>query len=305
VPRKSAQQPLRARDLGRWRLLENFQERLARLAKEHGVAPTFADPRRRLELGHYLGMFLFGLLNPAVRTMRGLCAASDLGRMQREVCGAKVSLGSFSETQAVVDPALLKKVFGELAAELCPPPARGAKRAAASPAQRWLIVDSTLWELLPRRHWALWRQQGRSQSAARLHVSLHLLEDTPVPATVTGGRACERKVWRQNWQPGDAYVGDRYYGENYRLFHELDALECAFVLRLRESAALEIDEELPLREADRQARVVRQAWAHLGAKSRQRSPRVRLVWVQTGKEELILVTTQTPEALSAEMVAEL
>jgi hypothetical protein len=38
-----------------------------------------------------------GLLNPAVRTMRQLWPASDLERLQREVCERSVSLGSFSK----------------------------------------------------------------------------------------------------------------------------------------------------------------------------------------------------------------
>ena len=49
--------------------------------------------------------------------MRGLCAASRLSRVQQQVCSGGVSLGSFSEAQAVIDPALLHRVFAELAAE--------------------------------------------------------------------------------------------------------------------------------------------------------------------------------------------
>ena len=89
----------------------DLQERLERIGREHGVGASFADRRRRLELGHYLGLFLFGLLNPAVRTMRGLCAASHLPRLQSEVCGRPVSLGSFSEAQAVVDTSVAGKNF--------------------------------------------------------------------------------------------------------------------------------------------------------------------------------------------------
>ena len=49
--------------------------------------------------------------------MRGLCAASRLQRVQQEICSAEVSLRTFSEAQSVVDPALLQRVFAELAAE--------------------------------------------------------------------------------------------------------------------------------------------------------------------------------------------
>ena len=299
---KRPRKRLHPRELGRWRLIAEFQSRLQGVCERRGVASSFEDPRRKLELGQYLGLFLFGLLNPAVRTMRALCSASALARLQREICGRPVSLGSFSETQAVVDPGLLEAVFQDLAREVEPNsanPALGGQRL-------WSIVDSTLWETLPRMHWALWRHQGRSQTAVRLHVGLHLIEEAkPAQARITAGRVCERKAWREMWQPGDAYVGDRYYGEDYRLFGELDSLGCAFVLRLRDEAVIDIEQELPLSPADRAAHVTRQAWAVLGCKKRYRSMRVRLVWVETPKEVLILVANQPPENLSAELVAEL
>ena len=294
-------EPLQERDLGRWRLIAQFQSRLEGVCQQMEVASTFSDPKRELQLGHYLGLFLFGLLNPVVRTMRALCGASDLERLQREVCARSVSLGSFSETQAVVDPGLLEKVFSELALES----KSASPRGGPSSGHPWMIVDSTLWEALPRMHWALWRRQGKNQTAVRLHVGLHLLEERPVRARVTSGRFCERRAWREDWQRGDAYVGDRYYGEDYRLFRQLDTLGCAFVLRLREEAVIEIEEELLLTEADRQAQVVRQAWVYLGSKKRYRSMRLRVVWVQTPKEVLILVTNQGAEELCAELVAQL
>jgi|GEM_PF-5693727 len=43
----------------------------------------------------------------------------------------------------------------------------------------------------------------------------------------------------------------------------------------------------------------------LGVKKRYRSMRVRLVWVDIGEETLILVTNQSEDQLSAELVAEL
>ena len=82
---------------------------------------------------------------------------------------------------------------------------------------------------------------------------------------------CERKAWKENWQRGDAYVGDRYFGEDYQLFEALDQKECAFVLRLRNEASIHIQKELPVDEEDRAAGVVRQAWAVLGCKARYRS----------------------------------
>jgi hypothetical protein len=296
---KRQQKPIDSKDLGRWRLIADFQQRLRLLSERMEVAATFADPKRQLQLEEYLGLFLFGLLNPVVRTMRALCRASHQQRVREDVCGRPVSLGSFSEMQAVVDPALLQAAFCELVEEINP------RSQGKTPAKEWLIVDSTLWEVLPRMHWALWRHQHKAQSAVRLHVGLHLLDDKPAKVMVTTGRTCERKAWRELWEPGDAYVGDRYYGAEYKLFGELDALGCSFVLRLHNEVFIDIEEELHLGELDRKANVIRQAWVYLGARKAYRSMRVRVVWVQTPKEVLLLVTNQSPEQLGGDLVAEL
>ena len=116
---KPATPALKESDLQRWRLGEAFPRELGEAVRARGgpdPAGTWADPRRQLALGDYLGLHLFGLLNPVVKTLRGRAAASHLERVQAEVCAAAVSLGSLSEAQAVVDPGLLAAVFARLQA---------------------------------------------------------------------------------------------------------------------------------------------------------------------------------------------
>jgi hypothetical protein len=114
--------PIHEKDLQRWRLIERFQAALAAEAEQRGgLSGTWIDPARDLKLEQYLSLFLFGLFNPVVASMRGLCEASELARIQREVCGRRVSLGSFSEAQAVVDPALLQAVLQRLVSEAATP----------------------------------------------------------------------------------------------------------------------------------------------------------------------------------------
>jgi hypothetical protein len=299
VARKASPQiQVTERDLSRWRLVEDFQARLAQAAQKLSLHPTWSDSARLLQYVDYLSLFLFGLLNPVVRTMRGLCAASQLRRVQKEVCSRPVSLGSFSEAQAVLDPALLREVFEQLVREGTPQP-----HASGPAGRRWLIQDGSLFEALPRMHWALWRRQGKAQSQVRLHLSLDLAEERPARALITPGKGCERAAWRTQWRHGDAFVGDRYFGEDYQLFGDLDAAGVVFVVRLRDEAVIEAEEELPLTEADRQAKVIRSAWVRLGCNARYRSQRLRVVWVQTDKEVLPLVTDLGPQELSAADVA--
>jgi len=96
--------------LSGWRLLKDFHSRLESITAGVNLHPTFQDPRRRLLAGDYLSLFLFGLLNPTVRTLRGLSAASKIQRIQEEVCRAPVSLGSYSEAQHLLDPELLNQL---------------------------------------------------------------------------------------------------------------------------------------------------------------------------------------------------
>ena len=298
APRQSGKlEKVRERDLSRWRLVDDFRARLARAAAQMPVGATWSHPLRGLSHEDYLGLYLLGLLNPVVRTMRGLCAASRLQRVQEEICHRTVSLGSFSEAQHVLDPALLAQVFGELSREV------SGRRGSGSGGRRWLIQDSSLFEALPRMHWCLWRRQGKKQSQVRLHLSLDRETDSPGRVAITPGKSCERRAWRTQWQRGDAYVGDRYFGEDYQMFEELEKAGVAFTVRLRDDAVLQVEEELPLSPADRKASVIRQAWVRLGCKARYRSMRVRVVWVQTPKEVLRLVTNLSLEELSAGEVA--
>lgn len=286
--------------LHRWRLVDDFRQRLDQAARSVSLHATFSDPARLLDLAAYLSLFLFGLLNPVVRTMRGLCAASDLKRVQDEVCGRHVSLGSFSETQRLLDPALLERVFTQLAAEVGP----AASAGASTRAWNWMARDGSVFRALPRMHWALSGSgRGGDSHAVKLHLNLHLLDDKPVRAQVRRGKDCERAVWREQWQPGDAYVGDRYFGEDYQLFGQLMDQGCAFVIRLKNQAVVTVEEELLVSPQDRQAGVVRQAWGRLGAQVARRSRRVRLVWVEADGHSLLLVTPLEPKDLTAAEVA--
>jgi hypothetical protein len=152
-------------------------------------------------------------------------------------------------------------------------------------------------------YWALWRRQGRAQAQVRLHLSLDMAQDSPARVTVTPGKACERATWRAHWQRGDGYVGDRYYGEDYQMFGELDEAGVAFVVRLRDEAVIHVHEELPVSEREREAGVIRTARVELGSKTRYRSIRLRAVWVHTPREVIVLVSNLAVEELSAGEVA--
>ena len=61
-------------------------------------------------------------------------------------------------------------------------------------------------------------------------------------------------------------MADRYYGEVYGAFEEMNDVGIAFVVRLRDEATVEVQEDLALtEEADQQQKVIGTAWVRLAA----------------------------------------
>jgi hypothetical protein len=116
------------RQLQGWRFIERFLEVLNRVRaglplsarEQHGLRELHAEP--------YLGLFLFGLFNPIVDSMRGLCRASELPRVQAEISHGVVALSRFSEAQHVFLEGGPAHAMGHLA----PPACRAARLAPAS-----------------------------------------------------------------------------------------------------------------------------------------------------------------------------
>ena len=163
-------------DLHHWRVLQEFDQAVQRAAAKLEIHLKEADLERQLSQGRYLGLFLFGLFNPVIESMRGLCAVTSLSRVQKEVSGGRVSLASFSEMQHVIDPALLQEVFKDLASRAQPEPAPHPSLAKL----KLIAQDGSLWRALPRMAWAEYGV-GRDGEAkgVRLHLRFNLVESKP------------------------------------------------------------------------------------------------------------------------------
>jgi hypothetical protein len=294
------QAPIAENQLHRWRLITEFNRCLDNAFAGAKLHPTWEDPQRSLQIADYLSLFLLGVFNPVITSMRGLCQASQLQRVQAEVCRQAVSKSSFSEAQAVVDPALLKSVYDTLVLEVA------QRRPKAAPGDNpylpvMQIVDSSLWYALPRMHWAIWRQQHGVQRAFRLHVKYQVIDSLPAQISLCEARRCERLEWQMMIQPGEFYVGDRNYGEDYDLLRWLDRKGCSFAVRLRSNAQWVVEQELPLEPADRAEGAVWQGWVRLGKDGS--GPRVRVVKLRGEKEPLFVATNLSPEQMSAELIS--
>jgi hypothetical protein len=287
------------KELGFFRLHREFRQHLAATNIGRTAHPSFEDKRRLLDMGDYLGLMLFGLLNPVANTLRGLSTASKLPKVRREICSHPVSLGSFSETQHLVDPAILEQVFASLSEQV------RARHAASmegksKAVREWMSHDGSVFPALPRMAWALFGA-GRNGDAngVKLHLSLHVGADAPAKVSICEARVCERAELRKRLEKGGAYVADRYFGIDYDLFDDLRAKGCSFCIRVRDSALVEQLGTIPLAPGDAEAGVLRQDLVRLGGKRKQSEP-LRLIQVKgvTG-EILFIVSNLKAETLSA------
>ena len=232
--------------------------------------------------------------------MRQLCAVSELEKVRRTTGCGKVSLGSFSETQAVLDPDLLKQVFEHLVEQM-PRPSRPDPRLQHL---ELIAQDGSLWTALPRMAWAEYGVGSQGQvKGVRLHLRFNVAKGCPEDALLTVGKGSETEAMRQMLVPRQTNVADRLYGKSYRLFEEIDRVGAFFVFRLQDSAVIHWEEDLPISPADTQAGVVRHGWVHLGATEKLRSMRVRLVEVRCQGQHLLLVTHHAAEQVWPELVA--
>jgi hypothetical protein len=279
-------------DLRGSRMLERFHKALERVERKFPTHPTFSDPRRRLGVSRYLGVFLLGLFNPIVDSTRGLCSATRLEAVQ-EISGGKVSQGSFSEMQHVTDPALLEAVMQEFVEEV------RKNTPEAKEAERFRVVDSSVFDAVRRMGWAHFQtHNGVPQSAIRLHVTYDLLLGVPTRAVVAKAKVGEQKIWKTQWEKGLGELGDRNYSLDYKLLDQLDEAGGFFLLRLREKSFNFEQEEVPLSPEDSKANVIRQAWGMLGKERPRKS--VRVIWIKMDSgESLALVTNLSVEKLPA------
>jgi hypothetical protein len=291
---------LTTKDLRNWNLLKGFGAALSEVAAKNQFHPSFSDPRRTLGYASYLSLFLFGLFNPAVQSMRQLCAITELERVRKTTGAPKVSLGSFSEAQALIDPDLLKQVFEKLVEQA---PA-GALADPHLDHLELIAQDGSLWSALPRMSWAEYGVGPKGEAkGVRLHLRFNILKDCPSDALLTEGKGSETEALRAMLLPGQTTVGDRLYGKSYKLFEEVARAGAFFVFRLHDCAVIHVEEDLPLSAAEQKAGVIRHAWVHLGATAQLRSMRLRLVEVRKRDHRLLLVTNHSVEKLPADLVS--
>jgi hypothetical protein len=240
---------------------------------------------RQLHYDQYCMLLLLFLFNPVVTSLRSLQQASELKKVQRKLGCKRASLGSLSESVAVFDPELLKRIIDELGSKLQPIQNVGRGHVKHT----LTAVDGSVVKTLATITEAAYLKNchGQSKSAWRLHTHFDIDHGVPRRIDVTrglnSGKSDEKYVLRKALQPDHCYVMDRWYAE-FLLLNDIHAINSSYVCRVRDNSAYEVLEERPLSETARAADVIFDGIVRLGASSKpDKRPDhpVRLILIKT------------------------
>lgn len=266
------------------------------MASKSGAFPksiTEADERRKLLSEDYFSLHLFHLLNPVLKSMRGLSRATHLPKM-RQVCSSAVATGSFSEAQHFFNPAVLEAIVRDLAGSVQPSFGDARLREAL---RTLSAVDGSVLRAVNRMAWAPAAGYG---CAVRIHLQFEVFSQVPEDWEITPANLCERKIWARRIKPGQFYVNDRHYSNDFKLLEDVRQAGADFVMRLNGNIVFTpVEEPRLLTDKDRQAGVVWDQMVRLG-QPRMNGPVFRVVRILADNKEFFLVTTR--HDLSAELI---
>ena len=157
---------------------------------------------RELHFDDYVLLVLLYLFNPLIDSMRTLQRVAELPEIQRRLGVRRFSLGSFSESCRVFDPAMLQQVVDQLAAGVRPV---GRHELLRQLPGQITLVDSTVIDTLCTVAEAMFLplgDSGRHAHAWRLHLQFDVDHHVPGRWEVTEpkntGRSDEKSVLRAN-----------------------------------------------------------------------------------------------------------
>lgn len=238
---------------------------LLRSVHDAGCDRDKAD-NRELHFDDYVLLILLYLFNPLIDSMRTLQKVAELPQVQERLGIKRFSLGSFSESCRIFEPALLQQVVDQLAAGLLPIERDALFKQLPG---KLTLVDSTVIQTLCTVAEAMFLPlgDGRHSHAWRLHLHLDVDHHVPGRWEITGpkntGKSDEKSVLRRNLAAGHTYVMDRWYAQ-FTLWNDIKAAGGSYVCRVRDNSVYEVLQDRPLDQAAIDAGVISDQLVHIG-----------------------------------------
>lgn len=225
---------------------------------------------RELHFDDYVLLVLLYLFNPLIDSMRCLQKVSELPELQKRLGIKRFSLGSFSESCRVFEPALLQEVVEQLAKGLLPIERQALFKGLPG---KLTLVDSTVIQTLCTVAEAMFLplEDGRHSHAWRLHLQFDVDHHVPGAWEVTEpkntGKSDEKSVLRRKLSAGHTYVMDRWYAQ-FTLWNDIKAAGSSYVCRVRDNSVYDVIESRPLSQTALQAGVLSDQIVHMGLSKR-------------------------------------
>lgn len=213
---------------------------------------------RELHFDDYVLLTLLYLFNPLIDSMRTLQKLSDLPELQKRLGIKRFSLGSFSESCRVFEPAMLEQVVNQLAGALRPV---GRHELLKDLPGTLTLVDATVIDTLCTVAEAMFLPLGGGghSHAWRLHLQLDVDHHVPTQWEITAprntGKSDEKSVLRRTLAAGHTYVMDRWYAQ-FTLWNDVKSAGSSYVCRVRDNSVYEVLEDRPLDRAAKDAGVI-------------------------------------------------
>ena len=221
---------------------------------------------RELHFDDYVLLILLYLFNPMIDSVRTLQKVSELPEIQKRLGIKRFSLGSFSESCRVFEPAMLQQVVNQLAAGLLPVQREPLLRELPG---KLTLVDSTVIDTLCTVAEAMFLPlgDGRHSHAWRLHLQFDVDHHVPGAWEITNprntGKSDEKTVLRRKLAPGHTYVMDRWYAQ-FTLWNDIKAAGSSYVCRVRDNSVYDVIETRPPDQAATDAGVISDQVVEIG-----------------------------------------
>jgi hypothetical protein len=221
---------------------------------------------RHLHFDDYVLLVLLYLFNPLIDSMRSLQKVADLPEVRERLGVKRFSLGSFSESCRVFEPALLQSVVDQLAGSLRPV---GRHELLTDLPGRLTLADSTVINTLCTVAEAMYLPLagGGHSHAWRLHLQFDVDHHVPCQWELTDprntGKSDEKSVLRRTLSAGHTYVMDRWYAQ-FTLWNDIRRAGSSYVCRVRDNSVYEVIEDRPLSQAAGDAGVISDRLVRMG-----------------------------------------
>ncbi len=222
---------------------------------------------RELHFDDYVLLILLYLFNPLIDSMRTLQKVAELPEVRERLGIKRFSLGSFSESCRVFEPAMLQQVVDQLAGDLLPVERDTLLKQLPG---KLTLVDSSVIQTLCTVSEAMFLPlgDGRHSHAWRLHLQFDVDHHVPSQWEITPpkntGRSDEKSALRRALKAGHTYVMDRWYAQ-FTLWNDIKAAQSSYVCRVRDNSVYDVLQERPLQiRKDHEAGVISDQFVEIG-----------------------------------------